>query len=432
MAFINTVNWHKLFNMLNAARNSIHIVLPGIDDELAELLVLIKKESPQVSISVCIDNSEESIRNGYGEALGIDKLIQSKIPIKESKGNRIAFFISDNKGYLFFPESRILTAEPTGPNALELDLIVIIRLIAHYFPPVNMIEKEHLMERLKDNSPQLALNLEGINDEIINVIIPVTTEFKIVNFNKTKEALLKNPPISPDLQRRIKTYTTKIQFVELKLSGINFQARTIKIPKDAIPIGNAELKNLLLTKMKLFQNIEGNKSFSVFSDIKKRVEVLRDDYLKPITCREGKSLIELEWKSAFIERLQKIKNEIKNLNKSLPDILEAATMETKDLIKAELLAFYRKNLPDELKQYNDPIIRNRKLIEFVDRIFYSIPFPKPEKLIDKISLNDYYYDLTFQDFSDTQFIDELQKKGIMKDEDIKGIVDMKNAFEEKK
>jgi hypothetical protein len=61
-----------------------------------------------------------------------------------------------------------------------------------------------------------------------------------------------------------------------------------------------------------------------------------------------------------------------------------------------------------------------------------IPFPKTEKLIEQISLSDYYYDLTFQDFSDDKLIQELKKKQIIKDEDIKGIVDMKNAFAEKK
>ena len=89
-------------------------------------------------------------------------------------------------------------------------------------------------------------------------------------------------------------------------------------------------------------------------------------------------------------------------------------------------------MPEEIKQYNDAAIKDRKLNEYVDRLVYRIPFPKTEKLIEKISLSDYYYDLTFQDFSDDKLIQELKKKQIMKDEDIKGIVDMKIAFAEKK
>ena len=34
-------------------------------------------------------------------------------------------------------------------------------------------------------------------------------------------------------------------------------------------------------------------------ELKRKIELLRDDYLKPITCREGKSLIEVDKKEAF-------------------------------------------------------------------------------------------------------------------------------------
>lgn len=396
------------------------------------MLILIKKEN-DVKIKVCLDNSEDIIRNGYGEVKGIDKLIKHSIDIKECKGNRVSFMIIDEIGFILFPESRIFTEEPSGPNAIELDPFTTTRLIAYYFPAENILEKEQLYERhLNGYEIQMKLYTQIDNEVIEQKATPVTQSFKMLNYEKTKEALNKVPPIEPDLQRRIKTYTAKVQFIELRFSGINLQARTINIPKDAIPIVNVELKNLLLTKIKLFQDMENNKGFDVFRQLKKRVELLREDYLKPITCREGKSLILVEMKEPFKGRLNKIKNEIQDINKQLPDIIETATLQTKDLISAELIKFFKANLPDNIKQYNDPILRDRKLNDFVDGIVRRIPFPKTEKLIEKISLNDYYYDLTFQDFSDEKLIQELQKKEIMKDEDIKGIVEMKNAFAVKK
>ncbi len=431
MMFIDSINWHSLFNKINVAKSNVYIVLPGIDEELAELLIRIKKEK-QVLINVCIDNSEDAIRNGYGEANGIDKLIQNNIAVKESKGNRISFIIVDNNGFILFPESRIFTDDPIGPNAMALDAFNCTRLIAHYFPPENILEKEKLQERFDVSFEQQSNWLDILTNEITEGASHVTENFDTQKFIAIQEALTKNPPIEPDLQRQIKTYTAKVQFVELKFSGINLQSRTISIPEDAIPINNKELKKILQTKMKLFQDIEGNKDFAIFGELKKKVVALRDDYLKPITCREGKSLIQSELKEAFKARLQKIKNEILEINKQLPDILETATLKTKDLIKAELLNFFKANVPEEIKQYNEAAIKDRKLNEYVDRLVYRIPFPRTEKLIEKISLSDYYYDLTFQDFSDDKLIQELKKKQIMKDEDIKGIVDMKNAFAEKK
>jgi hypothetical protein len=432
MAFVQTLFWKTVVDLISTAKNITYVALPSIDEELSDLLVSLKRDR-NVVIKVCVDNSEDAIRNGYGEAKGIDNLINNEIILKESKGNRVSFIIIDSKGFVLFPESRIFSAHPTGPNAIELDAFTISRLIAYYFPPENIFEKEQLQERFESSFEAQKTWLNKINSEIEDQKgRNITTDFREDAYAKTKEALTKIPPIEPDLQRRIKTYTAKVQFVELKFSGINLQARTINIPKDAIPINNAELKNLLLTKMKLFQNMGADKGFAVFGQLKKKVEVLREDYLKPITCREGKSLIQVEMKEAFKGRLQKIKQEIQDINKQLPDILETATLQTKDLIKAELLNFFRLNQPDEIKQYNDSTVRERKLIEFVDRIVYRIPFPKTKKLIEKISLNDYYYDLTFQDFSDDKLIQELQKKDIMKDEDFKGIVEMKNAFAEKR
>lgn len=432
MAFVQTLYWKTVVDLISTTKSIIYVALPSIDEELSDLLVSLKRDR-NVVIKVCIDNSEDAIRNGYGEAKGIDNLINNEIILKESRGNRVSFIIIDSKGFIFFPESRIFSADPTGPNAIELDAFTISRLIAYYFPPENIIEKEQLQERFESSFEAQKTWLNEISGEIEDQKGKnITTDFKGDAYAKTKEALTKIPPIEPDLQRRIKTYTAKVQFVELRFAGINLQARTINIPKDAIPITNADLKNLLLTKMKLFQNMEGNKGFEIFGQLKKKVELLREDYLKPITCREGKSLIQVEMKEAFKGRLEKIKQEIQNINKQLPDILETATLQTKDLIRAELISFFKANLPDNIKQYNDPSLRERKLNDFVDDIVRRIPFPKTEKLIEKISLNDYYYDLTFQDFSDEKLIQELQKKEIMKDEDIKGIVEMKNAFAEKR
>lgn len=304
MAFVQTLYWKTIVDKISEATTAIYLTLPSVDEELADLLVTLKRDK-NVSIKVCVDNSEDAIRNGYGEAKGIDNLINSKIILKESKGNRISFIVIDSKGVILFPESRIFSADPTGPNAIELDAFTISRLIAYYFPPENILEKEQLQERFESSFETQKTWLNEIGNEIEDQKGKnITTDFREDAYAKTKEALTKIPPIEPDLQRRIKTYTAKVQFVELRFSGINFQSRTINIPKDAIPINNAELKNLLLTKMKLFQNTEANEGFAVFRQLKKKVELLRDDYLKAITCREGKSLIQVETKEAFKGRLQ--------------------------------------------------------------------------------------------------------------------------------
>lgn len=432
MMFIDSINWHSLFNKINMAKSNIYIVSPGVDEELAELLIRIKKEKP-VLIHVCIDNSEDAIRNGYGEVNGIDKLIQNNISVKESKGNRISFIIVDNNGFILFPESRIFTDDPIGPNAMELDAFNCTRLIAHYFPPENILEKEKLQERFDESFEQQKNWLDSLTNEITKGTSHVTENFDTQKFTAIQEALTKNPPIAPDLQRQIKTYTAKVQFVELKFSGINIQARTVNIPKDAVPINNHELRKLLLTKMKLFQNVEENKSFQVFTELRAKVDALRIEYLKPVTCREGKSIIQVEVKDAFASRLETIKSEVQELNKQLPDIIETSLSEIRQVFSNELVKLYSEpqNFPKHLDKFISKEIRTEKLNSYISNLVEAI-FLKVARQAENICLQEFYYDLTFQDFSDKKFIEELQKKKIMKDEDIKGIVNMKNAFAEKK
>ena len=432
MNFIDTFNWHKLFNTLNCAQKSIYIVMPGVDEALADLLLMIQKEK-SVLINVCIDNSEDAIRNGYGDAKSIDKLRLNDVPVKESNGNRISFIIVDTNGFILFPESRIFTADPVGPNAMELDAFNCTRLIAYYFPPENIHEKEKLQERFDNSFEQQSKWVEKLTHEITDGTLHITENLDTQKFTAIQKALIKNPPIAPDLQRQIKTYNAKVQFVELKFSGINLHARTISIPKDAVPINNPELKKLLLTKMKLFQNAEDNKSFQVFSQLKRKVDARRADYLKPITCREGKSIIEVELKGAFNGRLEKIKVEIQELNQHLPDIIETSLSEIRQVFSNELFKLYSEpqNFPKHLEKYQIKETRTEKLKAYISSLVESI-FDKVAREAENICLEEFYYDLTFQDFSDKKFIEELKKKDIMKDEDIKGIVDMKNAFAEKK
>ena len=77
------------------ATESLYLSLPSIDDEMADALTLAKQKKPNLKVNIVVDNSEESIRNGFGDIDGIDKLLQNNIQIFQSAGNLISFIISD-------------------------------------------------------------------------------------------------------------------------------------------------------------------------------------------------------------------------------------------------------------------------------------------------------------------------------------------------
>ncbi len=78
MSYITTLYWTTIVDKINEAKESIHIALPSIDEELSECLITLQP-GKNVAIKICVDNSEDAIRNGYGETHGIEKLLHAKM-----------------------------------------------------------------------------------------------------------------------------------------------------------------------------------------------------------------------------------------------------------------------------------------------------------------------------------------------------------------
>lgn len=432
MSFITTFNWHTLFNKINEAKECIYIALPGIDEALAETLVSIKKET-SVSVNICIDNSEDAIRNGYGEAEGIQKLIENKILLKECKGNRISFLIVDNQGFIFYPESRIFTdaITPSGPNTLEIDAFTITRLINYFFAPENILEKEKLEERFERGLEQQRNRLHAITNEISDGVAPESTTFINEDFLAIQKSLKSNPPLQPDLQRKIKTYNAKIQMVELKFGGGRIQNMLVKFPKKGLPIQDQTMKDLLQSRIKLISDkdfLEKNKEIKTLEE---NVEKVRKNYLIPITEREGKSILKKENRAAFEESIQKIRAEIEKMNESLPALMNSAIETTKELVREKLLDFFIKN-PSEEQAKHPENSRTPLIKEEVNDIIYSMTFPKIRGLLAHFSLTYRIYDFTLDDFRDNELLDEFKRKKILSENDLGEIVNLKDAYDIKK
>ncbi|MBL0056264.1 MAG: hypothetical protein IPP31_08715 [Chitinophagaceae bacterium] len=368
-----------LFNKINAAESSIYVVLPGIEEELAELLICIQKEKA-VLINVCIDNSEDAIRNGYGDAAGIEKLVQNHIVVKEAKGNRISFIIVDDSGYFIFPESRIFTADPIGPNAYEIDAYNMLRLISYYFPPASSAEEERFSEYF-DKSVDLHKKwLGNLSEELSNGSPHVTEDFDTERFKNIQMALKNDPPIEPDLQRKIKTYNARVQLAELRFGGGRIQNMLVEFPKKGLPIQDKQLKELLQSRIKLINNDDFLKENESIKTLQARVEKLRKDFLIPLTCREGKSILKKEQKTGFQKEVIEIDAKIQEVNQSLPGIVIKAMAETKQLVKSNLQSFFASYPTDKQKAFTDPDVRSYQINSDIDKILASIKFPLLNKL----------------------------------------------------
>jgi len=422
---VETLGYQRTIDLILEAEERVYLSLPGIYGELAEPLVEAKKKVKDVR--VVVDCSEENIRNGYGDLAAIEKLRKAGIAVYDFPKNMVSFLISDRTGHLIFPQSRIFSYEDVGTNAVRLDEVTTLRLISFFFPPEDEIAKAEMASELKDSIARVTADagtLLNLDDE------PPFREVEASKIEEINKRLESNPPVHPDLQRQIKTYTAKIQFVELHFEGRNIHSAKVSIPPDALPFKDEQLRQSLETRLRLFENIKEDEGFKVLYDFIGSIDAMRKEYLVPIASRE-KSIIRQERKGKFTARVDELKGQIKGVRAKMLHVMAEEILNSSDRVKQELVTFFKANPPEEYKSYQASLFQ-RKTESLVNQIVGSIKFPEPETLLDKMDVHVNFYDLTWEDFRNQEFLDELARKEVFSKGDLKQIVSMRDAFEVKK
>jgi hypothetical protein len=434
---ITLLSFAKLGELIINAQKIIIYSAASIHDEIAIYLCEAKKND--IKINVIIDANEDNIRNGFGEIKAVDNLQKNGVEVKQIDGNLISFIIIDEIGYFFFDQSKIFIDEAKGPNAVLMDSITMAKLVAFYYQPLN--EDDGFV---KDYSDDINRSYDS-NKELESLdYLSYSSSYLIKdiddnNIKEIKKNLKLNPPIKPDIKRKINTYSAKVQFAELNFVGSNLSSLKVKIPKDALPFKDHSLKKSLETKLKLFENIETNNEFNKLKKMKDQVESLRikkysteeeikSGFLISVSCR-NKSVIKIESKQKFISEVKEIQQEIDKYKANLLKELRMEVLERKKAIRTELLEFLKKNPPEEFSNENDSLYLFANIDDLSQKIVNKIEFPDISKYMTEMKLNYHFYDLTFEDFTDDKLIEEFRVKNILNSTELDEIVSMKDAFE---
>ena len=426
--FIEKIDPQRFNDLISAAKQRIYLSLPNIHEEFAD--ALLKAKSTVEDISITLDISESNFRNGYGNIEAIDKLKKGGISIFESPQNMVSFFICDDNAYFIFPESRIFAYDDIGNNAVKMDPLTQVHLIEYFFPThadrINDRQEEIKQTVKKESEKYIKFVEETIEDieEPKNKINVVPLDIK--NLDAVRGKLKENPPIHPDLQRQIQTYTAKIQFAELNFEGSNLHIQKVEIPPQAMPFKDEKIKQSLETKMRLFNNLASIDEFEEFFSLKDKVKKVRKNYCVPITSRK-KSIIAVSDKESFRKQIKEIQVKIFELNKKIPQYLDGEILKSKKRIREELGSFLKANPPEAIINYEQGLFDD-KVDDIVSKILNKIKYPDPQKIICGIGLRINFYDLTFEDFKDDDFLKELADREIMKKGEIEEIVSIRKAF----
>jgi len=425
--YIVMLNYKNLVDLISEAKERIIICLPGIHNEVGH--ALIEAASAKIDIKVIIDLSEECIRNGFGDIESVYALKEHGIALYEFPNNIVSFLICDQVGYFLFPQSRIFASDDVGTNAVEMDPLTTAKVIAYFFPPKGKGESLALEQTV-------SRAIKYIQDNSLNIINnALPSPIQSVNTNKMdeiKRRLDQNLPLHPDLQRQMKIYTAKIQFVEFHFEGKNIQSAKISIPAEALPFKDDTIRQRLEARMKLFEGIEEHENYRPLKEVKEEIESLRKKYLTPIGSRD-KSIIHIEEKEEFNKKVEQLQSKLDETRQQIVIWLAEEILNSGDRLKNELKNFFKEYPPKEYIQYqSQKSLFERKTESLATQIVARIKIPEPSELLAKMEIRINFYDLTWDDFRNQQFLDELVEKEVFDKGAMEQIIKMKDVYAVKK
>lgn len=336
MSYYKSFSQDDLVEYILNTKNELFLSLPALHSEVVMAIKdLLNK--PIKDVHVVIDFDAQTFRQGYGDFKSVDSLLHSRAKIKSLKNNRISFVITDDKGYYLFIESRnMVPSNKTTLNAISIDPVSIVRLKKYFFGNDTAGKFE---DELTNAIIQESQQLEYASDLLEKHTAPATviTESEI---QAAKSDIEMNPPLNPDYQRIVDTYSNKFQYVKLKFDGANIQHRKIRIPSRALPVADAALKARLDTKLNLFDQKKIEKDFLPLNNFKEKLDSIRRKYLKKVKSRE-ESLLEKCRKVHFESEIDELEKELIELQKNLLNQVAEFIDKTKQDLSKELRDFFR-------------------------------------------------------------------------------------------
>jgi len=223
--------------------------------------------------------------------------------------------------------------------------------------------------------------------------------------------------------------------VKLKFNGSNIQHRKIELPPRVLPVADSELKRRLETKLNLFDQDFLDDTFSTIEELKEQLSEIREKYLTKVKSRE-ESVLDKSQKSAFVKVVNDQKAKIIDAKKTcLVNIDKQIQSTTERLIDnlADFLAENPKVLFPKIKHLWENTeeylkIESKKAAEIIVK---KIRWPKAHNLLDELSIDLQFSDITYEDLKNKTLIKELLECGLIDDADEKQLASFGKGIETK-
>jgi len=307
--FFKNLTSKKIADQIRSAKYSVCFAGPGIQLEPAKALAEVATTIESVIITVCLDFDESSMRLGYGDIVAVKCLKDAGITIRHFPTLRTAFFIVDDRGYMFTPTALYLEAEVNDesvPNALKLSIKQITEIQARLTPEGKEIAK------LLAATPEEKVRLTNLPLEVKSE--PVSEK----HFDQISRNIEQLPPTSFNLARQVRVYEPYLQYVSLSLRGVSIQRNRINIPKEIQSIGSSkDIEGRLKTTFDLIQR--DNKLSS--KELENALNEIRNAFTRSLGKRHGRVIAKAR-KTLFEKRVAEFKESLAKHKQSVEKTLQ--------------------------------------------------------------------------------------------------------------
>jgi hypothetical protein len=294
---------------IHKAKDLVVYSAPGVTDEVASALINTARRLGDQKVVVILDHSEHSLRCGYGTAAAMKMLIEENlINFRDGSDLRISLLVTDSKGWIFNQPPMVVESQwltETSFNAISMvpqQFREVVKAINPYHGGLEHADSEYKTVEYSDYIPEIGI---GSIDETTVV--------------ETIDRIEKNPPKPFDLDRMVRVYQTKIEFVEFSLIGVKIQQHRIKIHSDLLDLlTNAQKDGTRFNANYQIIDIDSDISGGLVDETAKD---LRKHYLRTLS---GIGIVILkENRIAFDNEVKLLEKEVELFKDSVSDKLDS-------------------------------------------------------------------------------------------------------------
>lgn len=410
----SVVNDHTLCAAIAATQRRLVYIAPGISEPVADAIdaLLTRAEAP--AVTVIIDTDPEVCRLGYGTVAGLKRLQRLAeerwLPVRYQPGVRIGVLMCDEQMLVYTPTPLLIEAgaeRSDQPNALLLTAPAAVAAVAH------------------------ACAAEGETGDDV----PLPNQAEIGRQAATPQAiasslqdLQRQPPKPYDLARIERVYSSKLQYVELEVTGYRLASRRVQVPNDLLVGNDKTLESRLRNSFALLEGKEAlvvqiadadpktgeprldAKDKPVMVDyselqIENERKALIKDYLTPITGHG--QLISKARRAAFDIRIEWFKARIEAYKKAVEDRLNEALQKSVSDLTEALLPTVFKSPPDRLLKNVLTMTPSEDEIRSALKTELHAAFNTGERFFQP-AIKVVFKDLTYETIQDKKFRDQVE------------------------